>query len=137
MRRRSNDHQRFDELAGRPLSDSWLKNQNEVALDELGRWILQSEWIYADRSDGASANNSMRLHFWQTRAHAELFSQSIPMKVMPLVFMSISLLSNSSCPQIGHVRGISATLNLVEGVMSDLAAALRPAPIPLSEFVME
>lgn len=78
----------------------------------------------------------MRLHFWQTKAHAELFSQSIPMKVMPLVFMSISLRSNSSCPQTGQIRGMSPTRYRVVGVTIDLAAALRPAPILPSVFFM-
>ena len=98
-------------------------------------WIGSSH-VGNHLAEGVSANNSMRLHFWQTKAHAELFSQSIPMKVMPLVFMSISLRSNSSCPQTGQIRGMSPTRYRVVGVTIDLAAALRPAPILPSVFFM-
>lgn len=62
--------------------------------------------------------------------------QSIFMKVMPLVFMSISLRSNSSCPQTGQIREMSPTRYRVVGVTSDLAAALRPAPILPNVFFM-
>src|SRR5690554_1302120 len=66
---------------------------------QLGIYLSRLLERYSFSSFGGSLNNSIRLHFLHTNAVAAAFNQSKLSSVAPVVFMSISLVSNLSCPQ--------------------------------------